>query len=155
MSVTSATSADPSLSYLNDSTTTARKPKQSLDPGDFMTLLATQMENQDPNSPMDSNQQMAQIVQISSMQNMQTMASSLSLMNASQTWSLANSYLGRQVTLTDADGKSVAGQVTAIDASGSTPQIQVNGSYYSISQVTRIEMPPSTTAPAPSDTTSG
>jgi flagellar basal-body rod modification protein FlgD len=155
MSVTSATAPDSSLSYLNDTSTTTRTPKQYLDPGDFMKLLAAQMENQDPNAPMDSNQQMAQIVQISSMQNMQTMASNLTLMSASQTWSLANSYLGRQVTLTDTSGQTVSGEVTAIDASGSTPQIQVNGAYYSISQVTRIELPASTTAPAPSDTTSG
>jgi flagellar hook assembly protein FlgD len=102
---------------------------------------------------MDSNQEMQQIVQISSMENMSTMSTDLTQMTASQTWSLASSYLGRQVTLNDTSGNPVSGQITAINTSGTTPQIQVNGTYYPLANVTSIQLattsaPAATTTPA-------
>jgi flagellar basal-body rod modification protein FlgD len=105
-----------------------------------MQLLTVQMENQDPTTPMDSNEEMQQIVQISSMQNMSTMSADLTQMTASQTWSLANSYLGRQVTLNDTNGNPVAGQITAINTSSSTPTVQVNGTYYPLTSLTSIQL---------------
>jgi flagellar hook assembly protein FlgD len=98
---------------------------------------------------MDSNEEMQQIVQISSMQNMSTMSADLTQMTASQTWSLANSYLGRQVTLNDNNGNPVAGQITAIDTSSSTPSVQVNGTYYPLTSLTSIQLA-TTSAPAAS-----
>ncbi len=159
MSVSSVTapssSTQANLTGQSTTTSSTTNPSQTLTPSDFMQLLTIQLQNQDPTQPMDANQQMQQIVQISSMQNMQTMSSSLTSMGASQTWSLANSYLGRQVTLTDPKtSTAVNGQVTAIDTSGTSPQIQVNGTYYPISSVTNIQLPATsvpaaTTSPTP------
>jgi flagellar basal-body rod modification protein FlgD len=147
MSVTSATSSTPADISSLATQTAGRTPTKSLSSADFIHLLTVQLQNQDPSAPMDSNQQMQQIVQISSMQNMQDMTANLSSLSAGQSWSLANSYLGRQVTLTDPQSKqSVTGQVSAVDTSGTSPQIMVNGAYYPISTVTNIQLPP---PPAP------
>jgi flagellar basal-body rod modification protein FlgD len=158
MSVSSAT-ANPSLASslanINGSTTTgSATPQKTLTAQDFMQLLTVQMQNQDPSTPMDSNQEMQQIVQISSMQNMSTMSTDLTQMSASQTWTLANSYLGRQVTISNSSGSPITGSVTSIDTSGATPQVQVNGTYYPLANVTSIQLPssssvPSTTTPSP------
>lgn len=156
MYVTSATSTPPastSIANITGSTTAGTPtPQKTLSAQDFMQLLTVQMQNQDPTTPMDSNQEMQQIVQISSMQNMSTMSTDLSQMTASQTWSLANSYLGRQVTLSNSSGAPITGSITAIDTSGASPQVQVNGTYYPLANVTNIQLPGTT--PAPSTTTS-
>ena len=150
MSVTSATnspSAAASLANISNSTVTgAPMPQKTLTAQDFMKLLTVQMQNQDPSTPMDSNQEMQQIVQISSMQNMSTMTNDLTQMTASQTWTLANSYLGRQVTISNSSGTQVQGAVTAVDTSGTSPLVQVNGTYYPLANVTNIQLPTSTPA---------
>jgi flagellar basal-body rod modification protein FlgD len=145
MSVSPVTSS--SSSYTDATSTAVRTPKQTLDAGDFMKLLSVQMQNQDPTQPMDNNQQMAQMAQMTSMQSLTQLAQGMTQLNGSQTLVLANSYLGRQVSLLDADGKSVTGPVTAVDASSGTLQLQVNGNYYPLTAITRVELPP---APATS-----
>ena len=153
-STASTPSIASSLASVNPVTSSSASgtPAQTLTAQDFMQLLTVQLENQDPTTPMDSNQEMQQIVQISSMQNMSTMSTDLTQMTASQTWSLANSYLGRQATLNDANGNPVSGQITAIDTSQTTPQVQVNGTYYPLTSVTSIQMA-STSAPSSTSST--
>ncbi len=148
MSVTSTTSSPPADISSLATQSSGRTPTKSLSSADFIQLLTVQLQNQDPSAPMDSNQQMQQIVSISSMQNMQDMTNNLSNLSSGQSWSLANSYLGRQVTLTDPQSKqSITGPVSAVDTSGASPQIMVNGTYYPISTVTNIQLPP-VSAPA-------
>lgn len=145
MSVSSIYSNSSSAAADTTGTTAVRTPKQTLDAGDFLKLLSVQMQNQDPTSPMDNNQQMEQIAQMTSMQGMTQMAQSMNNLSSGQTLTLANSYLGRQVSLLDADGQTVSGQVTAVDATTSTLQLQVNGSYYPLTAITRVELPPAAT----------
>jgi len=155
VSSTNATSSiAASLASQNPAASASAGPQKTLTAQDFMKLLTVQLQNQDPSTPMDSNQEMQQIVQISSMQNMSTMSTALTQMTASQTWSLANSYLGRQVTLSDNTGKSITGQISAIDTSGAAPQIQVNGTFYPLSSVTSIQMAATSAPSSTSNTTS-
>ena len=104
----------------------------------FLTLLTTQLKNQDPLSPMDSNQFTQQLVQFSSVeQQISTNDNLKQLISQSKSQSniFAMSYLGRSVVMTNgtaslADGKatwtygldggSVNTQLTVTDASGKT-----------------------------------
>ena len=113
-----------------------------------MKLLSVQMQYQDPMKPMDNNEHMAQVAQMGSMQSITQMTATVAQMNAGQSLVLANSYLGRQVTLLDGDGNTVTGEVTAIDATSAKPEIMVAGAYYPLSAVTRIEMPNPAATPA-------
>ena len=81
----------------------------------FLTLLTTQLQNQDPLSPMDSNQFTQQLVefsgveqQINTNQNLQT------LINLAQGRSSADavSYLGKSVTLSNGKGALINGAAT-------------------------------------------
>src|ERR1051325_236388 len=70
----------------------------------FLTLLTTQLQNQDPLQPMDSNQFTQQLVefsqveqQINSNQNLESLIS----LTKNQTSQSAVSYLGKTLTLTD------------------------------------------------------
>ena len=152
---TGTSSLASSLASVNPATNTVSgTASQTLTAQDFMQLLTVQMENQDPTTPMDSNEEMQQIVQISSMENMSTMSTDLAQMTASQTWSLASSYLGRPVTLNDTNGNPVAGQISAINTSGATPQVEVNGTYYPLANITSIQLA-ATSSPAATTSSTG
>ncbi|MDR3527755.1 MAG: flagellar hook capping FlgD N-terminal domain-containing protein [Rhizomicrobium sp.] len=73
----------------------------------FLTLLTTQLQNQDPTSPMDSNQFTQQLVEYSQVEQQldtNTKLDSLISLSSNQSSNLAMSYLGKNVTLTDGSG---------------------------------------------------
>ncbi len=74
------------VNTINNSTTTATqtstssnstKANDSLGENDFLTLLITQMKNQDPMSPMDGTKFASQLAQFSSLQQLQNLNSSM------------------------------------------------------------------------------
>ncbi len=103
----------------------------------FLTLLTTQLQNQDPLSPMDSNEFTSQLVQFSqveqSINSNKTLESMLSVLQSSMTTSAA-SYIGKQVVVSTAtagfdgsnpvtwqytnDGTAVATKLAVVDAKG-------------------------------------
>lgn len=70
--------------------------------GDFLNLLMTQLQNQDPTSPLDTNQFTSELVQFSSVeQQIQTNSSLTQLIQLTQAGEIMQSsaMLGRQVTV--------------------------------------------------------
>jgi flagellar basal-body rod modification protein FlgD len=70
----------------------------------FLTLLTTQLKNQDPTAPMDSNQFTQQLVQFSQVEQQietNTNLSSLLTQGQAQTAAYATSYLGKAVSVTN------------------------------------------------------
>lgn len=64
-------------------TTTTTKSNQTLDQTDFLKLLTTQMQTQDPFNPMDNTQMVAQMAQFSSTTGIAEMNQSIKAMAAS------------------------------------------------------------------------
>ena len=103
----------------------------------FLTLLTTQLQNQDPMKPMDSNQFTQQLVQFSQVEqqiNTNDNLKTLIKQGSNQTGAYAVSYLGKAVTVTNgsaplANGKanwnyalsatSAQSTLTVTDAQGS------------------------------------
>jgi len=140
-----ATSTDP-----NVITAAQAAAKKTLTTSDFLQLLTTEMNNQDPLQPMDNTASMAQLAQFSSLDQMNTLSQNFNLMRADQSKYTAASYIGMQVTVTDATSSSgvTTGIVSAVDTSTDTPQLEINGNYYSLSTVTKVESPSTATTPA-------
>jgi flagellar basal-body rod modification protein FlgD len=72
----------------------------------FLTLLTTQLQNQDPLSPMDSTQFTQQLVEFSQVEQQidtNTNLNTLITQGQSQNGAFAASYLGRNVTLTNGE----------------------------------------------------
>jgi len=70
----------------------------------FLTLLTTQLKNQDPTSPMDSNQFTQQLVMYSQVEQQidtNTNLKNLISQSASQAGAMAATYLGRNVSVTN------------------------------------------------------
>ncbi|MEM7044366.1 MAG: flagellar hook assembly protein FlgD [Pseudomonadota bacterium] len=93
------------ISALTAATTTSDKTNESLtgladDFGSFLQLLTTQLQNQDPTSPMDADQFTQQLVQFSGVEQQiksnETLGELASLMQADQL-SQSVSYLGAEV----------------------------------------------------------
>ena len=151
--ITSSASSYLSGTAANGTTTTTPAPAatKALGQADFLKLLSTQFQNQDPLKPMDDTAVIAQMAQFTSLQQTQTLTQQMTQMRATQDLTTANSYIGRSVTV-DADGKgtTVTGNVTAVDASGASPMLVINGQSYALSTVLRLEPGVAATSTAPS-----
>jgi flagellar basal-body rod modification protein FlgD len=92
----------------NTATTSSSRASLASNFQTFLTLLTTQLQNQDPTSPMDSNQFTQQLVMYSQVeQQIDTNSKLDSLINLSnsQATNLAMSYLGKNVVLSDGTGQ--------------------------------------------------
>lgn len=134
--------------------TPSRIPQKQLGQGDFLTLLATQFQQQDPMKPMEDTAFIAQMAQFSSLEQSSALAKDMASMRADQQRATANSYLGHRVTVDAGKGELVTDDVSAIDNSGTEPQLVVAGKSYSLSAVLRVE-PGLVSAPAPQPANTG
>jgi flagellar basal-body rod modification protein FlgD len=65
---------------------------------DYMKLLVTQMQNQNPLEPMDNNQMTSQLTQISQLEQMESQTSSFAKVLETTEHSYATSLLGKEVS---------------------------------------------------------
>ncbi len=144
--ISSASNPYASATTTGTASTTAAAPSQALGQADFLQLLSTQFQNQDPMKPMDDTAFIAQMAQFTSLQQTQTLTQQMTQMRATQDLTTANSYIGRSVTVDAGNGATATGNVTAVDASGASPMLVINGQSYALSSVLRLE--PGVVSPA-------
>ena len=113
-----------------------RKPQQSLGKDDFLKLLITQLSYQDPTSPMEDKEFIAQMAQFSTLEQMTSMASDFAKLTAMITGSEASSALGKNVEIVNGEGV-IQGAVKAV-VRDDIPQVLVNGEYYNWNQVRKV-----------------
>ena len=124
---------NPSPSTLQPSTQNA----QSLQ-NEFLQMLLTELQNQDPTQPVDDTQMIAQQAQFSSLQEMQNLNTNLVSLMAMQNVSQATGMIGHTVVGTDAKGNPLTGTVTGISFSSGTPVLQIGNATMNLSSVTSI-----------------
>ncbi|MET0302809.1 MAG: flagellar hook capping FlgD N-terminal domain-containing protein [Microbacteriaceae bacterium] len=100
-------------------------PKQKLDGEVFLNLLVTQLRNQDPSSPMDTNEMLAQTTQLASMEQLTALAGLTEESFSLQMRGVAATLLGSEVDYTGDDGEVVTGVVTAVSYRDSVPTVTV------------------------------
>jgi len=120
------------------STTVTRAPKQTMDSEVFMSLLVTQLRNQDPSSPMDTNQMIAQTTQLAMMEKLNALAVTNEENFSLQMRMAAAALVGQEVTFTDADGVESTGQATAVSYAGAVPQVTVNGQTIALDAISGV-----------------
>lgn len=119
-------------------TPTARAPKQTMDSEVFMKLLVTQLRNQDPSSPMDTNQMIAQTTQLSMMEKMTDLASTSTENFALQMRIAAAGIIGKQVSYLDATGATITGTATSVSFAGAIPVVTVGGKTVDLDLISGI-----------------
>ena len=65
---------------------------------DYMNLLITQLQNQNPLEPLDNNEMAAQLAQFSQLQQLESMNNSFADVLSATELSYANSLLGKEIT---------------------------------------------------------
>jgi flagellar basal-body rod modification protein FlgD len=65
---------------------------------DYMKLLITQLQNQNPLEPLDSNQMAAQLAQFSQLQQLESMNTSFAKVLSTTEMMYANSLIGKEVS---------------------------------------------------------
>ena len=108
-------------------TQAARTPKQTMDGEVFLSLLVTQLRNQDPNSPMDTNAMISQTTQLAMMEQMTTLSNTNQENFSLQMRSAAAALLGQTASYADAQGKTVTGVVSAVSYAGAVPTVTIGG----------------------------
>lgn len=123
-----------------------RAPKQTMDSEVFMHLLVTQLANQDPSSPMDTNDMIAQTTQLASMERLNALSSTQDSALAMQQRAAAASLMGQEVTT--AGDKPQTGIVTAVSFSGTEPTVTIGTTQIPYSQIASIRSAETPTGPA-------
>jgi len=129
-------------------------PKQVMDSSMFMSLLVTQLQNQDPSSPMDTNQMIGQTTQLAMMEKITDMTTTSQENFSLQMRIAAAALVGKQVTYTGSNGNTVTGQATAVSYAGSVPQVTIDGKTIALDAVSGVAAaaPAASATPAPSTT---
>ncbi|TXR55073.1 flagellar hook capping FlgD N-terminal domain-containing protein [Quadrisphaera setariae] len=153
----SSTPNSVAVNSMNGSAAVA-KDKTSLGKDQFLQLLVTQMRYQDPSSPMDSNQVMAQTAQLSTVEQLTELATTQREAFGLQMRLSASSFVGKEVSWTDADGTKQSGLVDSADFSDATPKLVVGKQTVAIDQITTVKpatAATTTTTTATTGSTSG
>ena len=116
----------------------------------FLNLLVAQLKYQDPSSPMDSSQFMAQTAQMTMVEKMEELAKSTSSQLQNTQLQAATSMVGRSVSWTTADGTTQTGNVSAVTLTGGSPKLVVGNFEVDLGSVTKVA---AATTPAPAPTT--
>ena len=114
-----------------------RIASRELGKDDFLKRLMAQMTNQDPTSPMENTEFIAQMAQFTSLEQMTNMSNNFEKMAALINSSEAQSMLGRTVQIDLGAEQSTTGVVEAATR-GNTPQVQVNGMFYDMNKIKAV-----------------
>jgi len=115
------------VAAVNEASTTGAS---SLGIQDFLRILTTQLNNQDPLKPMDNQQFVAQLAQFTSLQQTQQMNQKLDALLSIQAANQSVGLIGRSVDVQTASGQT-SGRVTAFSFTSGEPRMTVtldNGS---------------------------
>ncbi|WP_256041582.1 flagellar hook assembly protein FlgD [Cryobacterium sp. SO1] len=137
----STAAADSTTGASMYSNTPVRTPKQTLDSETFMALLVAQLRNQDPSSPMDTNQMIAQTTQLAMMEKLTALSTTADENFSLQMRTAAAALVGQNVTYTDAAGASVTGIATAVSFAGPVPQVTVGTASVALDAISGVTAP--------------
>ncbi len=70
---------------------------------DYMKLLVTQLQNQNPLEPMDNNEMASQLAQFSQLQQLESMNSNFAKVLAGTERNYANSLIGKEISFASED----------------------------------------------------
>ena len=113
-----------------------RTTSQSLGKDDFLKLLITQMQNQDPTDPMDNTEFIAQMAEFSSLEQITNMNANFERMNQMLTSNQAVTTIGKTVDI-DLGDTMTTGVVEAVTY-GNNPQVKIGNMYYDLNKIAAV-----------------
>ena len=99
---------------------------------DFLKMLIAQLRFQDPLSPLDNSEMMAQMAQVSSLEQMMNLTKSFSGLEST-------AMLGKIVKANAMDGSVIEGKVKSVNLKGEYPVLTLeNGSLVAMNDVYEV-----------------
>jgi flagellar basal-body rod modification protein FlgD len=141
----------------SNSTSSTPSAANSLTANDFIKFLVTELQNQDPMNPTDSNQMLSQMSEIGQLESATNLQTSLTGMVQQNQIAAASAMIGKVVQGTDQTQNQIAGVVQAVQVtSGGVNLLLTSGVTMPMNNVTTITDAPTTTgtSTAPTGTAS-
>ena len=117
----------------------------NVDISQFLSLMVSELQNQDPLSPTSSSDFMQQISTIQQIGSTNQLTTSLDSLNLGQNVGIASSLIGKNVTALDANGNNIQGvvqsasiAVSSTDSSQRSVQVSINGTNIDVSNIRGI-----------------
>lgn len=111
---------------------------QKITPDDFLKMLITQLQNQDPMNPTSSDQILQQISEIDNIQTTMTLSSSLNSVAADQGFQTASALIGKNVQGIDSSGNPVSGAVDSANFNNGAATLNVGNQTMSLSGISSV-----------------
>lgn len=109
------------------SSNTPTNPSGQLDDDEFLQLMVTQLQDQNPLNPTNSSSYLSELAQFTSLEQETNTASNTQALETSNQTTEALSLLGQSVTYLATDGSTETGVVSSVDLSGSSPTLTISG----------------------------
>jgi flagellar basal-body rod modification protein FlgD len=113
-------------------------PNAILGKDDFLKLLVTQLQHQDPMNPMDDKDFMGQMAQFSSLEQITNLVEATQREAFSSQMSQSVGLIGHQVSWVAADGTNGSGTVSKVSVSGGSIQITVGDSQVTPDEIVQV-----------------
>ena len=108
---------------------------------DFLKLMITQMQNQDPLDPMSNSEMLQQISQIRAIGATVELSETLDAVLLGQNISSATNLIGKFISARTDAGDEVQGLVDRISISDGVPKIRINEHTISLNNIREIVTP--------------
>jgi len=150
IAATSQTTGTPTAAQLAqiNAANGATGGETTLGENDFLQLLTTQLQNQDPLQPMSDTDFIAQMATFSQLSAQDTLNTNFTDYSQTNDLAIAQSYIGKTVSVSGAaeDLTAATGTVTGVTVTNGAPELTIGGTNYSLSDITAIQ--PAATADA-------
>jgi flagellar basal-body rod modification protein FlgD len=123
--------------------TSSKSTLTQITPNDFLKMMITQLQNQDPLNPTSSDQILQQISQIDNIEATTTLTSSLNSVATDQSFQTASGLIGKQVQGVDGSGNAVSGTVDSVSFANGAASLNVGNQTLPLSGISSISAPTS------------
>jgi flagellar basal-body rod modification protein FlgD len=111
----------------------------NMDLQQFIKLLVTEMQNQDPTNPMDNSQILQQISQIKNIASNDKLSSTLTSLQLQQDMMSGSVLLNQTITGLTAAGDKVTGKVDKVSVANSKVQLHIGANTIDLKNISEID----------------
>ena len=132
------TSVTPTTSGALGAAAAGTNPNAILGKDDFLKLLVTQLQHQDPMNPMDDKDFMGQMAQFSSLEQITNLVTATQAQSFSTQMSQAVGLIGHNVSWVAGDGTNGTGTASKVSISDGAIQITVGDSQITPDEIVQV-----------------
>jgi flagellar basal-body rod modification protein FlgD len=131
-------SIDPVSSSSGQTPSTSPTDRSRLGKDDFLKLLATQLQHQDPLSPMDNMQFMSQMAQFSTLEQITNLETEMTRLTFTNQVNQSIALIGHTVDYVDADGQTTQGVAQSVGFADGKISVKIDGNDVAPDHITGV-----------------